>query len=293
MDISKVLLLAVAAIFVAGGEATKVDFTNNCPYSVWPGTIGGAGVTQLPATGFILLPAQSTIIELAPTWSFGRFWGRTGCSYDATSNFTCLTGDCGTGKIECNGNPPALPTTIVEFVLSGPAQIDSFLIRLVDGFNLPPVEGNGTCKAKSCEKSVNRVCPPKLAVRNSKGHVVACKSACMAFQKAQYYCEGYYSLLKRCTPSSYAKLFKAQYPEAYSYRFDNRRTVACKSACLAFNRPEHCCNGTYDSPVTCPPTKYTKLFKDTCPQARSYVYDDSASTFTCPTGKDYLITFCP
>ncbi|CAN1134790.1 Thaumatin-like protein 1, partial [Linum perenne] len=150
------------------------------------------------------------------------FWGRTGCSYDATSNFTCLTGDCGTGKIECNGNPPALPTTIVEFVLSG----------LVDGFNLPvsiaPVEGNGTCKAKSCEKSVNRVCPPKLAVRNSKGHVVACKSACMAFQKAQYYCEG-----------------------------------------------------------------YTKLFKDTCPQARSYVYDDSASTFTCPTGKDYLITFCP
>ncbi|CAN1134795.1 Thaumatin-like protein 1, partial [Linum perenne] len=236
--------LSQTQLIITGGEATKVDFTNNCPYSVWPGTIGGAGVTQLPATGFILLPAQSTIIELAPTWSFGRFWGRTGCSYDATSNFTCLTGDCGTGKIECNGNPPALPTTIVEFVLSGPAQIDSFLIRLVDGFNLPvsiaPVEGNGTCKAKSCEKSVNRVCPPKLAVRNSKGHVVACKSACMAFQK-----------------------------------------------------PEHCCNGTYDSPVTCPPTKYTKLFKDTCPQARSYVYDDSASTFTCPTGKDYLITFCP
>ncbi|CAN1770664.1 Thaumatin-like protein 2 [Linum perenne] len=90
-----------------------------------------------------------------------------------------------------------------------------------------PVEGNGACKTKSCEKSVNRVCPPELAVRNSKGRVVACKSACMAFQKAQYCCD------------SYAKLFKAQCPDAYSYPFDN-----------------------------------------------------NMNSF-CPTGKNYIITFCP
>ncbi|CAN1134784.1 Thaumatin-like protein 1a [Linum perenne] len=245
MDISKVLLLAMAAIFVAGGEATQVDFTNNCPFTVWPGTsIDDDGITQLPETGFILLPDQSTIIELAPTWSFARFWGRTECSYDATSNFTCLTGDCGTGKIECNNNPPTLPTTIVQLVQNGPSQGDSFLIRIDNGFNLPvsiaePVEGNRACKTKSCEKSVNRVCPPELAVRNSKGRVVACKSACMAFQKAQYCCEGYYSSLKRCPPSSYAKLFKAQCPDAYSYPFDN-----------------------------------------------------NMNSF-CPTGKNYIITFCP
>ncbi|CAN1134781.1 Thaumatin-like protein 1a, partial [Linum perenne] len=200
----------------AGGEATQVDFTNNCPFTVWPGTsIDDDGITQLPETGFILLPDQSTIIELAPTWSFARFWGRTECSYDATSNFTCLTGDCGTGKIQWSSQG-CLPYS--EF---------------------HPVEGNRACKTKSCEKSVNRVCPPELAVRNSKGRVVACKSACMAFQKAQYCCEGYYSSLKRCPPSSYAKLFKAQCPDAYSYPFDN-----------------------------------------------------NMNSF-CPTGKNYIITFCP
>ncbi|CAN1134782.1 Pathogenesis-related thaumatin-like protein 3.8, partial [Linum perenne] len=162
----------------AGGEATQVDFTNNCPFTVWPGTsIDDDGITQLPETGFILLPDQSTIIELAPTWSFARFWGRTECSYDATSNFTCLTGDCGTGKIQWS----------------------------------------------------SQGCLPY-----SEFH-----SACMAFQKAQYCCEGYYSSLKRCPPSSYAKLFKAQCPDAYSYPFDN-----------------------------------------------------NMNSF-CPTGKNYIITFCP
>ncbi|CAN1134789.1 Thaumatin-like protein 1a [Linum perenne] len=230
MDISKVLLLlAMAAIFVAG-EATKLDFTNNCPFTVWPGTsIIDGDLTQFPVSGFILLPAQSTIIELAPTWSYGRLWGRTECSYDATGNFTCLTGDCGTGKIKCNRYPSTLPTTIIELVQCGPSLGDAFLIRIDKGFNLPvsitPVEGNETCKAKSCEKSVNRVCPPELAVRNPKGHVIACKNACTTFKEAKYCCKGYY--LEKCPPTSNLKLFKAQCPEAYCYPFDTTENVFC------------------------------------------------------------------
>lgn len=69
---------------------------------------------------------------------------------------------------------------------------------------------------------------------------------------------------------------------------------ACKSACLAFNKPEFCCTGAYSRPQTCPPTKYSKFFKGLCPQAYSYAYDDTTSTFTCPSGStDYIITFCP
>jgi len=41
------------------------------------------------------------------------------------------------------------------------------------------------------------------------------------------------------------------------------------------------------------PTANTKLFKNACPQAYSYNYDDATSTFTCNTGSNYQVTFCP
>ena len=68
--------------------------------------------------------------------------------------------------------------------------------------------------------------------------------------------------------------------------------VGCKSACLAFDTYEYCCKGQYDSPDTCKPTSYSKMFKDACPQAYSYAYDDKSSTFTC-VGANYDITYCP
>ncbi|KAG0453468.1 hypothetical protein HPP92_024772 [Vanilla planifolia] len=39
------------------------------------------------------------------------------------------------------------------------------------------------------------------------------------------------------------------------------------------------------------PTYYSKKFKDTCPMAYSYAYDDPTSIFTCANA-DYVITFC-
>ncbi|XP_010529666.1 PREDICTED: pathogenesis-related protein 5-like [Tarenaya hassleriana] len=68
--------------------------------------------------------------------------------------------------------------------------------------------------------------------------------------------------------------------------------AACKSACLAFNSPEFCCTGDHATPETCSPTKFSGMFKNACPSAYSYAYDDASSTCTC-TGSDYLITFCP
>ncbi|XP_021827721.1 thaumatin-like protein 1 isoform X1 [Prunus avium] len=73
----------------------------------------------------------------------------------------------------------------------------------------------------------------------------------------------------------------------------NLPMAACKSACLAFNKPKYCCTPPNDKPKTCPPTNYSRLFKTQCPQAYSYAYDDKSSTFTCNARPDYLITFCP
>ncbi|KAL9229623.1 hypothetical protein vseg_005071 [Gypsophila vaccaria] len=67
---------------------------------------------------------------------------------------------------------------------------------------------------------------------------------------------------------------------------------ACRSACEAFGSPEYCCSGEYGSPAACKPTSYSQLFKNACPRAYSYAYDDASSTFTC-SGGDYTITFCP
>ncbi|XP_074263967.1 thaumatin-like protein 1b [Silene latifolia] len=69
-------------------------------------------------------------------------------------------------------------------------------------------------------------------------------------------------------------------------------TVACKSACDAFNSPQYCCSGAYGSPDTCKPSSYSMVFKKACPTAYSYAYDDKSSTFTCGGSPDYTITFC-
>ncbi|KAL3634236.1 hypothetical protein CASFOL_021290 [Castilleja foliolosa] len=73
---------------------------------------------------------------------------------------------------------------------------------------------------------------------------------------------------------------------------DGGKVVACKSACVAFGSPEFCCSGQHSNPDTCNPTSYSRMFKNACPQAYSYAYDDKSSLGTC-TGSNYVITFCP
>ncbi|VAI44008.1 unnamed protein product [Triticum turgidum subsp. durum] len=53
----------------------------------------------------------------------------------------------------------------------------------------------------------------------------------------------------------------------------------------------YCCRGKFGGPSTCPPTPYSKKFKEACPSAYSYAYDDPSSLFQC-SGADYVITFC-
>ncbi|XP_057840167.2 pathogenesis-related 5 protein Cup a 3-like [Cryptomeria japonica] len=66
----------------------------------------------------------------------------------------------------------------------------------------------------------------------------------------------------------------------------------CKNACLAFpSNDQYCCRGQYVD--NCPPNEYSKFFKGECPQAYSYAKDDATSTFVCPTGATYTVTFCP
>ncbi|CAL8998037.1 unnamed protein product [Prunus brigantina] len=69
------------------------------------------------------------------------------------------------------------------------------------------------------------------------------------------------------------------------------KVIACRSACNVFNTDEYCCRGTFGNPQTCLPTNYSRSFKQACPAAYSFAYDDPTSIITC-SGADFIVTFC-
>lgn len=228
-------------IDAGGGDAATISFTNKCPYTVWPGTLTGAQKPQLSTTGFELGTGASKSVDVPSPWS-GRFWARSGCS-SASGQFVCATGNCGSGQVECNGAGAIPPATLVELTVAPNGGQDFYDVSNVDGFNVPvsiaPQGGGGACQASSCPANINAACPAELQVTGSGG------------------------------------------------------VIACKSACLAFEQPQYCCTGEFGGPDKCPPTKYSQVFKQQCPQAYSYAYDDKSSTFTCSNAPNYAVTFCP
>ncbi|GMI99511.1 hypothetical protein like AT1G18250 [Hibiscus trionum] len=231
------LLLSHASVEVS---ATTLTLYNKCPHPVWPGIQPSAGKPLLARGGFKLPPNKAYSLNLPPLWS-GRFWGRHGCSFDAAGRGRCATGDCG-GSLYCNGIGGTPPATLAEITLG--TQQDFYDVSLVDGYNIAmsitPFKGTGKCSYAGCVSDLNLMCPVALQVR--AGH--------------------------------------------------NKRVVACKSACFAFNSPRYCCTGSFGSPQSCKPTVYSKIFKTACPKAYSYAYDDPTSIATCSRG-NYLVTFCP
>ncbi|KAK7392508.1 hypothetical protein VNO78_20949 [Psophocarpus tetragonolobus] len=235
------LFLSFAFLFYAA-QGTKVTLNNKCSYTVWPGTLTGDQKPQLPLTGFELAPGASNSVDLPSPWS-GRFWGRTGCS-ESNGKFSCATADCASGQIACNGAGAIPPASLVEIFVAENGGQDFYDVSNVDGFNVPisvtPQGGSGDCKTSSCPKDINSLCLADLQMKGSDGNVIACKSACLVYQKVEY-----------------------------------------------------CCTGPNNKPETCPPTNYSQFFEQQCLDAYSYAYDDKSSTFTCSNRPDYVITFCP
>ncbi|KAG4958150.1 hypothetical protein JHK85_044530 [Glycine max] len=153
----------------------------------------------LSAKGRLVLQTGASTTIAAPTSWGGRFWGRTLCSEDSTDKFSCVTDDCGSGKLKCSGNGAAPPATLAEFTLDRAGGLDFFDVSLVDGYNVPmlvvPQGGSGEkCTTTGCVGDLNGACPSELKVMGADGRegVVACKSACEAFNSPQYCCSGAY-----------------------------------------------------------------------------------------------------
>lgn len=215
---------------ISGATFTVV---NLCEFTLWPGILANAGSSPLESTGFELGAGASRVLHSPTSWS-GRFWGRTGCSFDpATSQGSCLTGDCGSGQVECNGAGAQPPATLAEFTVgsgSGTGQ-DFYDVSLVDGYNLPMMVdtsgGSGSCQSTGCIADLNKACPAELRYESGD----ACKSACEAFGSPEYCCSGAYASPDTCKPSVYSEMFKTACPKSYSYAYDDATsTFTCTGA---------------------------------------------------------------
>ena len=71
----------------------------------------------------------------------------------------------------------------------------------------------------------------------------------------------------------------------------NGKVIACRSACDVFNTDEYCCRGAFADPEACQPSNYSRSFKQVCPAASSYAFDNRASIITC-SASEYIVTFC-
>lgn len=231
--------MSISTVKVSNSEevnSASFKLVNKCRYEVWPGVLSGANTAPLSPTGFALKSGKSRTLSVPKAWS-GRIWARTLCTEYSPTNFSCVTGDCGSGKIECAGSGAKPPATLAEFTLNGADGLDFYDVSLVDGFNLPmlvvPRGGTrGGCSATGCLVDLNGKCPRALRVaREGGGGRVACRSACEAFGDPQFCCSDAYATPDTCQPSVFSLFFKHACPRAYSYAYDDKTsTYTCASA---------------------------------------------------------------
>uniref|UniRef100_A0A5B7C3J9 Putative thaumatin-like protein 1b n=1 Tax=Davidia involucrata TaxID=16924 RepID=A0A5B7C3J9_DAVIN len=283
VQLSLALLSLYLLLFSSGTCVYSATFTivNQCSYTVWPGILSNAGTPQLSTTGFALQTGESNAISVPTSWS-GRLWGRTFCNYDSTGKFACVTGDCGSGTLECAGAGAAPPATLAEFTLNGAGGLDFYDVSLVDGYNLPMLvvaQGGtgGNCTATGCVVDLNSACPSQLKVSSEDGsESVACKSACEAFGDPQYCCSGAYATPDTCKPTYYSEYFKSACPRAYSYAYDDgTSTFTCASA---------------DYLITFCPSPSTSLKSGQNPEATSVSLISSGCDLSC-TPSPYFAGF--
>lgn len=172
-------------------------------------------------------------------------------------------------------------------------------ISLVDGYNIPlGLEYIADPTSNATAPPANLVSPACIA---TKGYLASPNRTGTEYTSAQYPMPYEFSQsnahvghwcpwgLQDPTP---AKPGDGIYP----YPDDNiaRPTFdPCLSACQATGSAKDCCTGKYNTAAKCPKSEYSRSAKAVCPDAYSYPYDDSASTFVLPGGGGWRVTFCP
>uniref|UniRef100_A0A0V0HA36 Putative thaumatin-like protein 1b-like n=1 Tax=Solanum chacoense TaxID=4108 RepID=A0A0V0HA36_SOLCH len=226
------VVVIFSLFFIYGCYATKLLIKNNCPHKIWPATQSGTDEGAAIPTGFRLASRGTKKFNLPNPWS-GRIWARHLCSYSG-QNFTCLSGDCRSGSIECDGAGGTPPATLVQFTIANTSnEKDFYSVSIVDGFNLPvsvtpinrPDCGIADClvnlKDAHCGNQV------ELEVRDQNETVIGCKSGCSAFNRDDLCCTGAYNSPQTCKPSIYSLTLKKLCDKAITYPYDDETLFTC------------------------------------------------------------------
>jgi len=266
--------------------------------------------------GWKLNQGDSMSLNLPTTLSAARFWARTGCTYDSSNHLKCETGDCplpsnyyspSNDGTQCQGIGGIPPYTIIELTLGGGTGDDFYDLSLVDGYNLPvtvqvqgtqtkslPPDSKYNCGYPQCKAFDYSKCPPELVLRGASG-IVACLSICSAINNEQQ--RNQYVWLQN--------IWTGTDPNT-GYPMKNLVCCACGISDGGCEDPasEFCCSPYNNDPnekggkcyvenwpLASDGQRYDQVFKNQCPDAYSWQFDDSQSTYQC-VNANYKITFC-
>lgn len=228
LDIIKCFVLIIEGI-----TSKNVTIENKCDFTVWPGILTTNGPVSTTTTGFVLKKGEARVINASSWVAYYYVWGRRFCSTNSSGSFSCMIGDCGSGKIECSGGYYTPPVTLAQFRLGYTDGKDRHLVSVAKGYNLPmrvvPLpQGNETCSSNECIVDLNTTCPPELRVTSNTSlrQTVACMSGCQKLDMPEYCCSGPYANDK-CMPTLYSQNFKSACPHASTINFEDNSYVAC------------------------------------------------------------------
>ncbi|GJZ06842.1 G-type lectin S-receptor-like serine/threonine-protein kinase [Tanacetum coccineum] len=130
-----------------GASGSSITIVNDCGFTVWPGISGN-------------LDVSTSRSFQAP----GNNWSGQICCFNKSGSWSCATGDCGTGEVECKGRSFTQPVTLAElYMMTGVVGYD---VSLLNGFNLlMTIEGKGaenSCPVTGCATDLIRQCPEDL-----------------------------------------------------------------------------------------------------------------------------------
>ncbi|CAF1872296.1 unnamed protein product [Brassica napus] len=226
------LLLFLASHLSVSVTSRSFTIENKCDFTIWPATYNYQG--SVDTTGFILEKGEKRTINTTSSWK-GYLWGRTLCSRDSSAGyFSCITGDCDSGNIECS-KEAVPPATLAEFNLVSDGGNDYYDVSVINGYNLPVLvtPENGLCKSIGCDIDIKKTCPTELWMPDIKSNdPYACRTSCQKNQTRELCCVGHYQEVgippQECKRTIYSETFNRTCPGAYSYAYDsNSSTFTC------------------------------------------------------------------
>ncbi|CAN7118788.1 unnamed protein product [Brassica rapa subsp. narinosa] len=222
------IVLLASHLFVSGVLSGSIlTIENKCNQTVWP--VIFSYDSNLSTTGFVLRSGEARVLQAPSSW-YGLISARTLCSTNSSGYFSCATGDCESGFIECPGSYSWSAVTYVYFRMDH-GGVSSYTITVEHGYNLPlvvvPSQPSQTCISAGCLVDLNKTCPEDLGFFTG-GKQIGCISACRKYNTKEICCTNDFRSKQRCERTMYTKNFEQACPLTYSYAFeDNNSTMTC------------------------------------------------------------------